>query len=55
MALAKKCNRCGKLYEHYCDFNSCMVIVADKYGHIGATSKKRMTYVLIAFRHLLIL
>lgn len=41
MALAKKCNRCGKLYEHYCDFNSCMVIVADKYGHIGATSKKK--------------
>lgn len=40
MALAKKCDRCGKLYEHYGDFNSYMVIVTDKYGHIGATSKK---------------
>lgn len=40
MALAKKCDRCGKLYEHYSDFNSCMAIVVDKYGHIGATSKK---------------
>lgn len=40
MALAKKCDRCGKLYEHYSDFNSYMAIVADKYGRIGSTSKK---------------
>lgn len=43
MALAKKCDRCRKLYEHYCGFNACMIIVeivADKYGHIYATSKR---------------
>lgn len=40
MALAKKCDRCGKLYEHYCDFNLRMVLDADKYGHICATSKR---------------
>ena len=41
MALAKKCDRCGKLYEHYSCFNSCMVMVVDEYGHVvnsGGTS-----------------
>lgn len=37
MALAKKCDRCGKLHEHYSTFNSCMIIVADKYGQVGNT------------------
>lgn len=42
MALAKKCDRCGVLYEHYSDFNSYMMtmINTDKHGHIGATSKR---------------
>lgn len=39
MALVKKCDRCGKLYEHYSDFNSCIIMVADKYGHIGSASR----------------
>lgn len=42
MALSKKCDRCGKLYEHYSDFNSYMITIidTDKHGHIGATSKR---------------
>lgn len=42
MALAKKCDRCGVLYEHYSDFNSYMMtmINTDKHGHISATSKR---------------
>lgn len=43
MALAKKCDRCGKLYEHYSCFNSCMVMVVDEYGHVvnsGGTSRR---------------
>lgn len=40
MALAKKCDRCGKLYEHYYNFNLRIVLDADKYGHICATSKR---------------
>ena len=40
MALAKKCDRCGKLHEHYSTFNSCMITVADKYGQVGDTSKR---------------
>ena len=40
MALAKKCDRSGKLHEHYSTFNSCMIIVSDKYGQVGITSKR---------------
>ena len=40
MTLAKKCDRCGKLYEHYSCFNSCMVTVVDEYGHVGGTSRR---------------
>ena len=40
MALAKKCDRCGKLYEHYSCFNSCIVTVVDEYGHVGGTSRR---------------
>ena len=41
MALAKKCDRCGKLYEHYYDFNSCKVMVADMRGGIEKENIKK--------------
>ena len=41
MALAKKCDRCGKLYEHYSDFNSCKIIVTDLRGGISKDSERK--------------
>lgn len=40
LAKSKKCDRCGKLYEHYYNFNLRIVLDADKYGRICATSKR---------------
>lgn len=41
MALAKKCDRCGKLYEHYSDFNSCNTMIADRNGNIDKMSGRK--------------
>lgn len=40
MALAKKCDRCGKLYEHYSGFNACIMTHVDIRGHVDSMTTK---------------